>query len=204
MHTPEVLREQAGKFIQALVSDGSLRPESYVRCQVRPPSIAHRYSTAYHIVAGQVPLDRLIHYPTDLDGNIWFRPEWLLLARLEADGDAYLNAVIQCNAASNCRETWSAEWHEFVGRTATLRWPVLGYALEGYPADSPQRRPNVETIPMSKHVSGMAVDIALHLDSLPDFWDPHIDAVAQEFGLHRPYPQSCKHPEYWHFEFLDA
>jgi hypothetical protein len=52
-------------------------------------------------------------------------------------------------------------------------------------------------------VSAMAVDIALHLDNLPDIWDPHIDAVAQEFGLRRPYPQSCQNPEYWHFEFLD-
>ena len=45
---------------------------------MRSPSKAHRWSTAYQIRQGNVPLGKLASLPDgkDLDGNVWYQPGW--------------------------------------------------------------------------------------------------------------------------------
>jgi hypothetical protein len=106
--------------------------------QFRSKQGAHRWSTAYQIVTGNIPLETLrqLDGGRDRDGNIWYRKEW----------DA--GAIVE-NARS-------------------MQPPTHAYAEEGYEDSDPRRLPNLSTIPVSTHIRGQAIDILAEWDRVSD------------------------------------
>jgi hypothetical protein len=80
------------------------------------------------------------------------------------------------------------------------------YALEGYPPGDPQRAPNSDGPPVSKHVLRLAVDIRYGVANLDLMWSKKIDTIASRFNLVRPYNAlrmdyaDAVINEWWHFE----
>ena len=88
-------------------------------------------------------------------------------------------------------------------------WPRIkssAYALEGYLPGDIRRLPNSDDPPISKHVSGFAVDIGASVIDFGSMWDPMIKTIAAKYNLHRPYENlrldyaNQVLNEWWHFE----
>ena len=170
-----LLRYRYFKFKQELSKLG-------VRCelvqQYRDKKTAHKWSTAYHIINGKITVGSLrkLANGRDQDGTLWYSAKW-------GNGvDDYDSA----NSASDILEN--------AMRKAAPNFP---YAEEGYPTDSDYRLPNLSTIPVSKHVSGMAIDIDVDWDRLGGAHTKLSHQMLTLFGLQR-----TKDDEDWHLELL--
>jgi len=149
---------------------------SRVYQQFRSRKTAHRWSTAYQIVHGSITLGHLrqLKNGTDQDGSTWYQREW------DPGGPdeeyARVSEPIQSNAVK-------------------LGGPGLKYAEEGYGPHDPRRPPNFNSIPISKHVHGAAIDCVLSWRKLGGPWSARTEQLVARFGLQRPQPD-----EEWHFE----
>jgi hypothetical protein len=86
----------------------------------------------------------------------------------------------------------------------------VNYALEGYSLSDPYRLPNVSYPSVSKHVSGLAVDVSigtLRDDTWQQLGYTDIDSIAHNHRLKRPLNNSDyvvytddEQAEWWHFE----
>lgn len=154
-----------------------------VRCSMmlhyRDPRVAHRWSTAYAIMAGEIALATLRDLPEgrDADGNLWYRPEW------EAAG-------AQGERAADCPD--------LLENAARLGPPNGNYAEEGYGPTDPRRWPNGPEVPVSRHIDGRAIDLWVDWAKLGGPWSEESLATVARFGLTRPY----RHEE-WHLELLE-
>jgi hypothetical protein len=144
--------------------------------QRRAPSVAHRWSTADHIVSGDILLGALrsLEDGRDRDGNQWYRSEWDPGGR---GGEA-------ANASPALTEN--------AVRLGNRR---MSYAEEGYEPNDSRRRPNGPNVPVSKHVYGLAIDCRVDWDATGGPWSDASRALIENFGLLRPVPD-----EHWHFE----
>jgi hypothetical protein len=151
-----------------------------IRCRItkflRKPKTAHRWSTAHHIVNGKITLEQLrrLDDGRDLDGNVWYKPEW------DAGGDG----------------SQSASASEPIKQNAIHQGPPhTVYSQEGYAPNDPARLPNLPDIPISKHVYGLAIDMTVEWERLGGAWGDYAQALVAQFGLARPVAS-----ESWHFE----
>jgi hypothetical protein len=174
----------------------------------RPRAEAHRISTAYHILHDVVTIDDLRRHPSDLDGTTWYREDWEYLFPACESGDPLawlLKLRVKSNAALQVPRTyWNAGETVWVG---ILPVPSPSYALEGYPAGDVRRLPNTDDPRISKHVLGLAVDVAFGW-AVPfsSRWDEKIDSIARDYNLVRPFHNfvvtyaNTVIDEFWHFE----
>jgi hypothetical protein len=157
--------------------------EQGIHCRItkfwRKPKTAHRWSTAHHIVTGKITLERLrqLEGGQDLDGNVWYRPEW----------DAGYDGSVSASVCQRIRQN-----------AVHLGPPQTVYSEEGYPPNDPARLPNLPEIPISRHVYGLAIDMMVAWDGLDGAWSDRAASLVRQFGLARPVAS-----ESWHFE-LDA
>jgi RHS repeat-associated protein len=178
-------------FLNRLQQEGILN-DPVITNSFREPADAHRYSTAYNIIEGNLSQEVLRENPIDLDGNVWFREDWLY------NDPQCVYEHFRCGATK-----WNASSLGVMSGNIACDnydcYPTVNFALEGYPAGDPRRLPNNDNVPVSQHVSGLAVDITGNWSIDP--WDPRIDEIAAEYGLYRPYnPSNSVFPEFWHFE----
>jgi hypothetical protein len=110
----------------------------------------------------------------DLDGNVWFRAEW--------DNDQ--NDAAPANTI-----------RELVQNAISLGPEELEYAAEGYDREDPRRFPNLRTVPVSKHVTGTAIDLNVAWDNLGGPWSRQSISLLYQFGLKRPISSECWHVE---------
>lgn len=149
---------------------------AYMRNQFRPRPMAHRFSTAYHLVNGNITLGALRVLPAgcDQDGSQWFRPEWGVNLPDELPASFVAEIVANANVLAQIR---------------------IKYAEEGYESHDRRRLPNLADIPVSKHIQGWAIDTKVDWDALGGPWSEAACQMVARFGLTRPVPG-----EYWHFE----
>jgi hypothetical protein len=147
-----------------------------VRAHYRPPALAHRWSTAHHLLLGQVSLGALRQLPggQDADGTLWYRPEW------DPGGPD---------------DAPAAHGPALCPNAAQLGGPGGHYAEEGYAADDARRRPNLAAVPVSRHVRGLAMDLAVDWAAVGGPWSAEALALVARFGLLRPVLS-----EPWHVE----
>ena len=167
----------------------------------REPRTAHRWSTAHHIYNDEVPIENLralLPSGRDSDGTRWYTEEWDRAIR-EGGFMERLNAIgqLKLNAATNAREIYTPP--------KFLRGGRVTYAEEGYGPRDPRRLPNIGTVPLSRHVSGDAIDLSrIEWDKFDGgAWGKEAKAFVNSFGLTRPfYPGNPegKEAEPWHFE----
>jgi hypothetical protein len=151
-----------------------------VNCRIikffRKRKTAHRWSTAYQIFDGNISIGvlRSLQDGMDIDGNVWYRPEW------DPGYDDYV----------------SGNTSELIKRNAiTLGPPKIVYAEEGYDPDDPHRLPNLKDIPVSKHVYGLAIDAFIEWSKLEGPCSDTAKGIVAKFGLVRPVDN-----ESWHIE----
>jgi hypothetical protein len=144
--------------------------------QYRSKKTAHRWSTAYQIVKGGVNLGdlRRLKNGMDADGNIWYEEGW------DADGSDTECAAISKSILDNAIRLGQSKMH---------------YAEEGYESDDPRRKPNTKSIPVSRHIYGLAIDIRIDWSQLGGPWSQKAEQIISEFGFRRPHRN-----EEWHFE----
>lgn len=142
----------------------------------RARALAHQWSTAHHLAAGQITLGALRQLPggQDWDGTVWYEAAWDNGAP-DATPAATLPGV----------------------RALAARWgaPNLNYAEEGYASADARRAPNGAAVPVSRHVAGQAIDVAVDWDTLGGAGSAAAHALVARFGLMRPVPA-----EPWHVE----
>ncbi len=174
---------------------------------VRSSQDAHLFSTAFHIFNGLVPVAALRALPNgrDLDGNVWYSKAWETY-------DPYLGGPRQ---ATDDEVMEQAKQHALAAspRTQTrnrLGWIVgLTYAEEGYQPGDPHRAPNLDSVLVSVHTQGQALDLkGIDWSKLGGEWSTEAIAFVGGFGLWRPFnsqtggtpdnPRSAIEP--WHFE----
>ena len=186
----------------------------------RTTATAHRWSTAYHILHDFVSIEDLRKTPKDLDGTTWYKEEWdiyyCLYQNTFIDPQkrmmwiGYLDYLIKKNASDQAPEIQKS------GRVRGYIYTPSGwvrdvnYALEGYPVGDPHRLPNASYPGVSKHVSGLAVDVSIGTRR-DDVWQQlgytEIDRIAHNHRLKRPLNTSDyvmytedEQAEWWHFE----
>jgi hypothetical protein len=154
--------------------------QSGINCKLiqhyRSKKIAHRWSTAYQITNGSITLGdlRRLKNGKDEDGNIWYNRFW---DPGGSDGEcANISKSIEKNAIK-------------------LGQANMNYAEEGYETDSSYRAPNLQSLPVSRHVYGKAIDFNIDWNQLGGAWSSKAEKIISQFGLIRPYKQ-----EPWHFE----
>lgn len=151
-----------------------------INCKImqhyRSNEIAHRWSTAYQIFNGGITLGdlRRLKNGKDEDGNIWYKRDW------DPGGSDGELAKTSKSIENNAIKLGQAGMH---------------YAEEGYEPDSPYRAPNLQNIPVSRHVHGKAIDFEIDWSQLEGAWSSKTEKIISQFGLIRPYKQ-----EPWHFE----
>jgi len=154
----------------------------------RPPEEAHRYSTAYSIQQHRVDPQVLQDHPIDLDGNVWLKDGWRYG---HYQSEQCVDEPALC-AATMFNAGLKGAWSDFTCE-GLYCYPMANLAHEGYPHGDPRRLPNNDSVPMSKHVIGMAIDIEGNW--LINAWSREVDILAAEYGFSRPIAN-----EHWHFE----
>lgn len=155
-----------------------------IRCGIqahyRNPDRAHRWSTVHSVLSGHITVGDLrgLAGGRDQDGNLWFKPEWAPGAR--DDAPAHEFPAIVTNA-----------------QQLGPRKPA--YAEEGYAAMDPRRRPNLASIPISKHITGRAIDLNVDWLAIGGPWSAASDELIARYGLCRPVVS-----ESWHVELAEA
>ena len=153
-----------------------------IHCRItkflRKRETAHRWSTAHHIVNGRIKIGALrkLKGGKDRDGNLWYSQEW---------DTGYDDEI----SASKCEPIKI--------NAIKLGSPQTVYAEEGYEPEDEARLPNLQDIPISKHVFGLAIDIKVDWHKLGGPWGDHAQKVVTKFGLVRPVEY-----EEWHFELI--
>lgn len=162
------------KALQAFLHKRDI--QSDIKQHYRSRVLAHRWSTAYHIVNGGITMKDLreLENGRDQDGNLWYKKEWDTRGR---DSD-YANASKKI--VVNAMKIGQAE---------------VNFAEEGYACDHPFRRPNLSAIPVSRHVLGRAIDLQIDWAKMDGAWSSKAEAIISSFGLKRPYRD-----EPWHLE----
>ncbi|KIH75481.1 hypothetical protein SAMN05660860_03251 [Geoalkalibacter ferrihydriticus] len=148
----------------------------WIQAHYRTPDRAHRWSTAYSVLSGKINVGdlRCLADGRDLDGNLWFKPEWAPGAGDRAPANEFAAIVANANELGP-------------------RKPV--YAEEGYASTDPRRRPNLAEIPISKHITGRAIDLNVEWAALGGPWSAQADELIARYGLCRPVTS-----ESWHVE----
>lgn len=142
----------------------------------RDKSEAHRWSTAYSIINGDINISKLreLKDGKDIDGNLWYKSEW----------------------DNNSTKDFSANLiQEIVDNAKRLGPSKIVYAEEGYSQFDTRRLPNSSGIPVSKHVTGEAIDINMNWSKFSDPWSEEANLLFSKFGLKRPFSD-----ERWHVE----
>jgi len=170
-----LLRHRYIKFKKELCKLG-------VRCelkeQYRDRKKAHTWSTAYHIIKGRITMGALrkLTNGRDRDGTLWYKREW------DNGADDYEAANTTFCILENAM---------------TKAAPDFSYAEEGYPPESAYRLPNLELIPVSKHVNGLAIDIDIEWDRIGGASTQFLNNLLKSFGLKR-----TQKDEAWHLELF--
>jgi len=155
-----------------------------IRCGIqahyRNPDRAHRWSTAHSVLIGNIKIGdlRCLADGRDLDGNLWFKPEW---------------------APDACDDAPAHEFPEIIANAQQLGPRKPAYAEEGYAAADPRRRPNLASIPISKHITGRAIDLNVDWSAIGGPWSAAADQLIARYGLWRPVAT-----ESWHVELAKA
>jgi RHS repeat-associated protein len=194
--------EKAGFF--ADISD-----EDHVTVGYRDQKIAHRVSTAYHILHDLITIDELKETPQDVDGTVWYKEEWNLLFPECDDINIALDWLRDLRIKQNASAQVPPEYNQTRIWFGVLPINSPSYALEGYASGDQHRLPNSDNPPISKHTLGLAVDIGDPGKSISDsnaLWDPKIDEISRKYNLVRPYHNlmidyaNMTINEWWHFE----
>ena len=193
-------------MIEELEQSGFLK-NAYIIDGVRDPSDAHRFSTAYSIIHDVVSLEAIENTPEDRDRNAWWPPNIpkICIPHENTALRELLITLIRYNASSLSPET---QTNDLVCTSYGCVRDV-SFALEGYPRGDVRRLPNTDSLDVTKHVTGLAVDVGGWKCAVfgrffcVDEWDRRVDEIAGEFRLFRPfYPGNPRDfpPESWHFE----
>ena len=153
--------------------------KSAIRGQFRSRAKAHRWSTAYHILSGAITIGdlRALRGGVDRDGNQWYKAEWDL--GMPENASANLSSEISANAQS-------------------LGAKKLSFAAEGYGPTDARRIPNLNEVPVSKHIWGLAIDVNIDWDKLGAPWSNKVCDLVDQWGLARPVIS-----EHWHLELKE-
>jgi RHS repeat-associated protein len=207
--SPSQLLQAVTTMMDELVQRNYVRRNWRIVTQRRRPDVAHRFSTTYFILSGEIPYELFKWYSGDIrdeDGNIWFLDEWRNECAHYPDPDICLKAYIYENASENSPDTVRGPVH--IDWDHLKEWHSHAYAEEGYNVGDARRFPNITNVKVSKHVFGLAIDVAFRVTGyVKDAWDPQINAVVENHGLSRPFNQELAdlgfipEPEAWHFEF---
>lgn len=211
--SPGVDAELATRFSN-MVAELQKRKIAYTSTQdLRPAGQAHVLSTAYHLRekgAISVPALRSLKGGKDLDGNVWYDPAWdQLVPTWGGYGTprAATDEEVLERAKENAFDLAKGQGADYVSESSWSGSSVH-CALEGYPPGDPKRKPNIDTVPMSNHVNGNAVDLSgVDWDQFGGRWSPQANEFVASFGLTRPYsPESATYcqSEHWHFELAPA
>lgn len=149
----------------------------------------------------RIPLGNLKALPNgkDADGNLWYKPNWESRTTAPCDDLSLPIAGAYPAYGGNCiKHQADINNKKYPGHN------ISDCAYEGYGLNS-RRAPNIAAIPISKHVTGEAIDGSVDWDKLGGFWSSEADAVVQKFRLYRPFrpggSQLCT-VEPWHFELI--
>ena len=179
----------------------------HVTSGYRDPKLAHRLSTAYHIIHDLISVNDLQKNPVDLDGTTWYRDEWKYLFPDCPDINIVIDWLRDRRIKQNASAQIPPEYYNSSFSVGGIQSPA--YALEGYESSDPYRLPNSSSPTVSKHVLGLAVDIGeigKPISNESVMWDPRIDNIARKFNLSRPYHgltvsyANIVINEWWHFE----
>ena len=204
------VRYDVCKMIPELETAGFLEDVSdqdHITGGYREPKDAHRFSTAYHIIHDHISIEDLADTPSDSDRNVWYKDEWEYLFPECSSVNVVLGGLLEYRVKKNASNL-SSETHNGKYVLAGI-WFVqdVNYALEGYLSSSPSRLPNTDQPGISKHTTGLAVDIDAYW-AIPreQRWAPAINDIARRFNLVRPYHNldidyaDVTIDETWHFE----
>jgi Domain of unknown function (DUF4157) len=200
------LLKRLNRMVKALLARGI---NSTGISGTRTKQQAHIASTAYHIhTRDAVPLKDLqaLKDGKDLDGNVWYKKQWerapAFLSFLY-DSRPATGEEIMAEAKKNALELVKRESPKFISTSYKVFHNVT-CAYEGYEAGDPHRKPNVDEVPLSSHLSGNAVDInGIEWEKLGGPWSAEAKEFVAGFGLARPFtPESGTYcsAEPWHFE----
>jgi len=220
------MKESICKMIEELEDAGYLKEmpnENHIPEDggFRTTQTAHRWSTTYHILHDFVTIEDLRKTPVDTDGNIWYKEEWdsfYCLSQSELVEPSYYRSIwlgyvdflVKKNASNNASEIHLGGRISGYLYTAFGRIRDVTYALEGYMATDSRRLPNTPHAEVTRHVSGLAVDVSIGI-LLDDIWKQvaytEIDRIAHNNRLKRPLNTNNyveytddENPEWWHFE----
>jgi hypothetical protein len=178
--------------------------EEHITSGYRDPELAHRLSTAYHIIHDLISINDLQKNPVDLDGTTWYRDEWKYLFPDCPDINIVIDWLRDRRIKQNASAQVPPEYYNSSFSVGGIQSPA--YALEGYESSDPYRLPNSSSPTISKHTLGVAVDIGVGLINPNLKWTQEIDDIARKYNLIRPYRQfkidyaNVEIDEWWHFE----
>jgi RHS repeat-associated protein len=221
------MKKDVCQMIAELEVEGYLKDitdEAHITQGYRSPQEAHRFSTAYHILHDFVTIEDLRKTPKDMDGTTWYKEEWDALycaaQNIYVDPQTrmgwlgYLDYLIKKNASDQAPEIHLGGNFRGYIYTSWGRVRDVSYALEGYATGDLHRLPNITYPGVSKHVSGLAVDIGKRNYDVQRFsvWEQQnseIDRIARKHDLRRPLNNNNyvwytddELAEWWHFEQL--
>jgi hypothetical protein len=177
--------------------------EKHISEGFREKGKAHILSTAHHIINDYVSINDLRKTPVDIDGNVWYKPEWDYLSCAGIAGALLLEALVKQNALSKVPAEYRVTFYNIPYNT--------NYALEGYDKLDPRRLPNIRKPTVSRHTTGEAFDISIDGRSNPGLWEQSggkVDEIARKYHLFRAYYHryiayaNYTAMEWWHFEHI--
>jgi hypothetical protein len=205
------VKQDVCKMIPELEAAGfyeDIPDQEHITGGYRDPKIAHRVSTAYHIIHDLISVDDLKKTPRDLDGTIWYKDEWKYLFPECENANIAIAWLEELRIKQNAAARIPAAYYnkDFYVWEGIFRIKSSPYALEGYPSGDSHRPPNSNNPSISKHVLGLAVDIFNGCENLDLMWSQEIDTIAIKYHLVRPYKDlkidyaNAIINEWWHFE----
>jgi hypothetical protein len=159
----------------------------------------------------------------DVDENIWYVKTWeseidkLCKSDIRVSGgttgrledffsdppcrDFYMESYIKDQAKKNVSEIVNkGKWYKL------WQSDTVTYALEGYDPYTKERKPNSDSMEISQHVQGKAVDLKIDWSRFEGgAWGSEVESLKDKYHLFRPYDQekdgACSPiKEHWHFE----
>jgi hypothetical protein len=197
------LKARLERYSQFLAWAGLVSKPVAAGSVMRSPATAHKISTSWMF---------------DLDNNTASSSTLTtaanrqkLVARLEAGGGSDLDGtewvssgdIDALKAAKDDDEKLKTTLKPIAAKGHKTGGSQKKQAAEGY-TTADKRHPNI--LPgtgVSNHLKGEAVDIFFAY-TIPNFFDPVIDAMALYFGLYRACKELASSPEHWHYERLGA